>query len=225
MGRRIGLLGGSFNPIHLAHLRAAEEIRERCRLDEVRFIPAAAPPHKPATDLAPAADRLHMVRLAIEGTQGFRASAMEIDRGGTSYSVDTIRQVLSEPDPAERLVFILGLDAFREIHTWKDHEAIFGACDLAVLPRPGSATRLGVEDFPVASRGCVCYDPLRDCFRHESGHTTTLFPISALDVSATEIRRRVREHRSIRFLVPAPVERYIHERQLYRPLSRRPTPL
>lgn len=222
MGERIGLFGGSFNPIHLAHLRAAEEIRERCRLDEIRFVPAASPPHKPAGDLATAADRLRMVELATEGIPGFRASALEIERGGTSYSIDTIRAVLGEHPPPEHLVFVLGLDAFGELHTWKDHAALLAHCDMAILPRPGCRSTLSVDDFPVATRPRICYDPLRDFFRHDSGHTITLFPLPSLDISATEIRRRVREDRSIRFLVPAPVERYILERQLYRLPPRRP---
>jgi nicotinate-nucleotide adenylyltransferase len=189
---RIGLFGGSFNPIHLAHLRSAEEVRERCGLDEVRFVLAAAPPHKGPSDLAPAADRLRMIELAIDGAAGLRASAMEIRRGGTSYSIDTIREILRRPDAPERLVFVL------------------------VLPRPGTRAALTLDDFPVAARPRFCYDPLRDAFRHDTGHTVTLLPVPPLDISATEIRRRVRDGRSIRYLVPPAVERHIRERGLYR---------
>lgn len=216
MGRRLGLFGGSFNPIHLGHLRAAEEIREHYELDEVHFVLAATPPHKGAADLAPAADRLHMVELAVAAAPAFRTSTMEIERGGTSYSIDTIRQVLAGPGRPSHLVFILGLDAFLDLHTWKDYGEIFACCDMALLPRPGCRSTVSIADFPVATRERFCYDSARDCFCHDSGHTVTLVHIPPLHISATEIRRRVREGRSIRYLVPAPVERYIGERELYR---------
>lgn len=215
MGARIGLFGGSFNPVHLAHLRSAEEVRERCNLDEVRFVLAATPPHKGMADLAPAEDRLRMLELALHGAPGLRASAMEIERGGTSYSIDTIRAILSSPDPPERVVLVVGVDTFRDLRTWREHGAIFALCDVAVLPRPGHRTALGARDFPIATRQRFCYDPLRDRFRHDSGHTVVVLPIPPLDISATEIRHRVREGRSIRYLVPTDVERYIREHGLY----------
>ena len=102
-GARIGLLGGSFNPVHLAHLRVAEEIRERYALDQVRLIPASTPPHKVHADLAPASHRLRMLELAVEGAPALVASPIEIDRGGTSYTIDTIRQVLGEAPPPQPL--------------------------------------------------------------------------------------------------------------------------
>ncbi len=215
MGDRVGLFGGSFNPIHMAHLSAAEEVRERYRLDELRFVPAALPPHKPDADLAPAADRVRMLELALADAPGLRVSTAEIERGGTSYSIDTIRHALAAPDAPSILVFIVGLDQFRDLGTWKEYGEILACCDVAVLPRPGSPPCLTLGDFPVATRSRFCYDPLRDHFRHDSGHTVTLCRIPSFDISATEIRRRVREGRSIRFLVPDSVARYIYERGLY----------
>jgi nicotinate-nucleotide adenylyltransferase len=214
-GGRIGLFGGTFNPVHLAHLRAAEEIRMRCQLDGIRIVLAASPPHKESSQLAPAADRLRMIELAIQDTEGLRASTIEIERGGTSYSIDTIRQVLAEPASPSALTLILGLDAFRDLDTWKEHTEVFAHCDVAVLSRPGYRDMLTLDDLPVATRGHFCYDPLRDCFRHDSGHTVALHRITSLNISATEIRRQVKEGRSIRYLVPAPVARYIYDRQLY----------
>jgi nicotinate-nucleotide adenylyltransferase len=215
-GARIGLLGGSFNPVHLAHLRVAEEIRERYALDQVRLIPAATPPHKAAADLVPGSHRLRMVELAVEGASALVASPMEIDRGGISYTIDTIRQVLCEVPRPSALVLIVGIDTFRDMRTWKEHGAIFGHCDVAVVSRPGCSATFTLDDFPVAIRGCFCYDPLRDCFRHDSRHITALHEVIRLDISATEIRRQVRAGRSIRYLVPSPVEDYIHRHRLYR---------
>jgi nicotinate-nucleotide adenylyltransferase len=218
-GGRIGLLGGSFNPVHWAHLRAAEEVREACRLDQVRFVLAATPPHKTSIDLAPVADRLRMLELAVAGNPALRVSAVEVERGGTSYSIDTIRQVLAEDPPPAALTLIVGHDTFRDLHTWKQHGEIFTHCDIAVVSRPGHSGPLSIDDFPVAARQRFCYDPLRDCFRHDSGHTVSFVPIVPLAISATEIRRQVRARLSIRYLVPESVERYIHERGLYQRAS------
>jgi nicotinate-nucleotide adenylyltransferase len=216
-GGRVGLFGGSFNPVHLAHLRVAVEIRGRCQLDEVRFVLSAVPPHKAPADLAPAADRLRMLELAVEGTPGLSVSAIEVERSGTSYSIDTIYQVLGEPNRPSMLVLIVGLDTFRELNTWKDYDEIFLHCHIAVVSRPGCDAPLRIDDFPVASRRCWCYDQACDCFRHESGYTVTFYRIQPLPISATEIRRQVKNGHSIRHLVPPPVERYISERGLYRP--------
>lgn len=212
----IGIFGGTFNPIHLGHLRAAEEFREACALDEVRLIPSALPPHKTSDDLAPAADRLRMVELAVEGTAGFRPWAIELERPGPSYSVDTLRALRGVVPPATRIVFAVGRDAFADFHTWKEHEAIFGLCDVAVLTRPPWPERLVQSDFPVVSQKSFCYDSTSDAFRHVSGHSVSFERITALDISATDIRLRVRTRRSIRFLVPPAVESYIAAHGLYR---------
>ncbi len=215
-GARIGLLGGSFNPVHLAHLRVAEEMRERCALDQVRLVPASTPPHKAAADLALGSHRLRMLELAVAGAPALVASPMEIDRGGTSYTIDTIRQVLCETPSPSALMLIVGIDTFRDMGTWKEHGAIFAHCDVAVVSRPGCSGTFTLDDFPIAIREGFCYDPLRDCFRHDSRHVTALHEVIRLDISATEIRRQVRAGRSIRYLVPPPVEDYIHRHRLYR---------
>ena len=220
---RIGLFGGSFNPVHLAHLSVAVEIRTRCQLDEVRFVLSAVPPHKTPADLAPAVERLRMLELAVEGTPGLSVSAIEVERSGTSYSIDTIHQVLGEPNRPSVLVLIVGLDAFRDLNTWKDCAEIFLHCDIAVVSRPGCDAPLTIDDFPVASRRSLCYEQARDCFRHESGHTVTFYRIQPLHISATEIRRQVKNGQSIRHLVPPSVERYINERRLYHPAPGRET--
>ena len=215
-GRGIGIFGGTFNPIHLGHLRAAEEVRDAEGLDEMRLVPAALPPHKQAAALVAAADRLRMVELAVAGVPGFHASTLELDRPGPSYSVDTLRAVRTELGESTRIVFVLGLDAFRDLHTWKEHAAIFALADVVVVTRPPAPERLSLEDIPIAARNAFWYGPDSEAFRHESRHMLKLQRIAALDISAAEIRASVAARRSIRFLVPAAVEAYIAEHGLYR---------
>lgn len=217
----IGIFGGTFDPIHTGHLRAAEEVRETERLDEIRFVPAALPPHKPRTGVAAAGHRLRMVELAIDGVPGFRASAIELVRAGASYSVDTLRAFRAEIGEDTRLVFVLGFDAFRDFHTWKEHAAIFGLCDIVVVTRPPWPDKLEITDIPVAAREAFCYVSSSESFRHASGHVLTLQRITALDISAARIRALVAAGRSIRFLVPPRVGAYIAERALYREVAPR----
>ena len=212
----IGVLGGSFNPVHLGHLRAAEEVREGQALDEVLLVPAASPPHKDATGLAPADHRLRMLELAIAGRAGLRVARLELDRPGPSYSIDTLRALRANLGRT-RLVFAVGWDAFRDFGTWKDHTEIFATCDVVVVTRPPGPTRLALDDIPVAAREAFCYDPSSESFRHASGYVLSLQRITALDISAAALRARVAAGRSIRFLVPAAVETYIEAHRLYRP--------
>lgn len=212
----VGILGGTFNPIHLAHLRAAEEVREAEALDEVRLVPAALPPHKEAAALVSAAHRLQMVECAVAGLAGLSASGIELGRAGASYSVDTVRAVRAEIGPDRRLVFILGRDAFRDFHTWREPAAIFALCDVVVVTRPPATDPLTEAEIPVAAREAFCYDSHSESFRHRSGHVLKLQRITALDISAAAIRARLVAGRSVRFLVPAAVEAYIAAHGLYR---------
>ncbi len=212
----IGLLGGTFDPIHLAHLRAAEELRCGQALDEVRLVPSARPPHKEGIRMASAADRLRMVQLAIAGHAGLRAWDVELGRTGPSYSVDTLRGLRAEIGADRRIVFALGRDAFAEFDTWKDYEAIFGLCDVVVLTRPPWSATLDLHDIPVAARGAFRYDPASEGLLHASGHGVSLQRITALDISATAIRALVAAQRSIDFLVPPAVAAHIHAQRLYR---------
>jgi nicotinate-nucleotide adenylyltransferase len=213
-GSRIGLFGGSFNPIHLGHLRSAEEIREAFQLAHIYFIPTARPPHKSNGELAPAHHRLRMVELAVADNSCFSASAVELERAGTSYSVDTIRHFLTFLSPAS-LVFVVGLDAFRELHTWKDYTAIPELCDLIVTSRPGIPTPHPEKLLPIALQGVFCYDPQANTYYHASGHTLVLHQIEGLNIAASTIRSKVREGKSFRYLVPPTVATYITEHTLY----------
>ena len=211
---RIGILGGTFNPIHMAHLRCAEEVREAQQLDRILFVPSATPPHKQAAGLASMAHRLAMVRLAIAGNPYFRVSTIEMDRLGHSFSVDTVRALRAHL-PRARFAFIVGMDAFIEIGTWKDYRTLFGLCDLIVMSRPSvHAPRLR-SALPVAARADFCYRQTTTTLEHSTGHHIVYQQISDLDISASAVRERLARGGSIRYLVPIPVERYIARRHLY----------
>ena len=211
---RIGILGGTFNPIHLAHLRSAEEVREAQQLDRILFIPSATPPHKRSNGLAAAPHRLAMARLAIRGNPHFRVSTIEIERRGRSYSVDTLR-ALQARTPGAQFFFILGVDAFREIGTWKDYRSIFALCSLVVTSRPTYKNSPLIGALPVAVRADFCYRPRAQRLEHRTGNQVIFQRISYLDISASAIRHRLHSGRSIRYLVPASVERYIVRHHLY----------
>ncbi len=211
---KIGILGGSFDPIHLGHLRSAEEVREAFALDRVYFVPAANPPHKPNVYLTDGSRRLRMVELAVAGNPSFRASAIEIQRGGTSYSVDTLL-ALREVEPDASLYFILGMDAFREIHTWRDAARIFEIANVVVTSRPPQTAEPSVAHLPVAAQNAFCYYSATRSYRHRNGTALHFLLITGLDISATAIRSHRHDGRSIRYLVAPEVEQYIHEHGLY----------
>ena len=144
--RKIGLFGGTFNPIHLGHLRGAEEVRECCGLDEIIFIPAATPPHKEAGEVIEATHRLEMLRLATRTNPHFSVSTVELERRGTSYSIDTIRFFLEKDQGA--LSFILGRDAFVEIETWREYPTLFSLCSFIVMARPGVGDPSWTDSYP-----------------------------------------------------------------------------
>lgn len=212
--RRIGVFGGTFDPIHIAHLRCAEEGREQLGLDQVLFVPAADPPHK-TRRITPAVHRLAMVRLATAGNPAFRASTIEIDRAGPSYTVDTLRALRQRLGPGVGLTLLLGLDAFREIGTWKEYRILFTLADLAVWSRPPSDARALRLLLPVAARRDFCYGRNDKTLRHHTGNHIRFVNVTALNVSASAIRLRLRRGQSIRYLVPLAVERYLGRHRLY----------
>jgi nicotinate-nucleotide adenylyltransferase len=215
MPQRLGILGGSFDPVHVGHLRSAEEVREAIALDRVYFVPANQPPHKPGRRLAEGRARLAMVEIAIAGNPAFRASDVELNRGGTSYSIDTV-QSFATTEPGALLFFIVGIDTFREMHTWKDTARLFELANVVVTSRPPNAIDPSIEHLPVAAQEAFCYDPITLSYRHRSGTRLCFLPITGIDVSATAIRERSHRGQSIRYLVPQDVERYIREHGLYR---------
>jgi nicotinate-nucleotide adenylyltransferase len=217
MTGRVGLLGGTFDPIHQGHLHAAGVAARSFALDPVLFIPSYAPPHKDGRTVAPAEDRFRMVELACTGRPGFVPSRIEVEARETSYSIITLEKV-RRLFPFARLFFIVGADAFREIDSWRDYERVLEECRWIVTDRPG--TRLAdIRDI----LGGRFRGRMRELRPGEAatedlieGAGIFLLPIDALDVSATEIRRRVREGESIAGLVPEAVAGYIRDRGLYR---------
>jgi nicotinate-nucleotide adenylyltransferase len=212
---RIGLFGGTFDPIHWGHLRSAEEVREAFALDRILFIPTAIPPHKRGETKTSARDRLAMVRLALASNPNFGVSTVEINRPGVSYSIDTLRHFAERNRGNHTYYFILGLDAFREISSWKDFRQVFPLCNFIVTSRPGSRKTNLLGGVSVAVQKLFCYDSGSKSYRHRSGTTLHFLQLTDFAVSASDIRARVRQTKSIRYLVPKAVEDYIGRRCLY----------
>jgi nicotinate-nucleotide adenylyltransferase len=206
----IGLFGGTFDPVHLAHLRTAEEVREALALDRVEMVLAATPPHKTANTQAPVEHRRRMLELAIAGDPHIVLNSSELDRHGPSYSIDTIRAAQTR-EPGVALTFILGADAFATIATWKDYESLFTRCDFCVISRPGAST----GELPIAVENAFCYESSRGVYVHRSGSTLRFLAVTALMISASDIRRRCATGQSIRYLVPSAVADYISAHGLY----------
>jgi nicotinate-nucleotide adenylyltransferase len=215
-GCKVGIFGGTFNPIHLGHLRSAEEIRETFTLDRMYFVPAARPPHRSGDTLVSAVHRLKMVELAVADNPFFQASAIELERTGPSYSVGTIRTFREVLEP-ESLFFVIGFDAFREIHTWKEYASIPELCHLIVTSRPGVSIPSPDQFLPVALQPALWYDPVQRMYRHTSGHSLVFHEIHGLQISASQIRALLRQSKSIRYLVPSTVAAYIADNSLYQP--------
>jgi len=214
--KKIGLFGGTFNPIHLGHLRSAEEIGESFGLDEVIFIPASDPPHKNKGEILPASLRAEMVRLAIVNNPRFALSEVELQRPGKSYSVQTITHFRQRYGGDAQLYFILGLDAFLEINTWMDYAALFSLCHFIVMTRPGFEKNFTPEHLPVEMAKDFCYDSQEGGYAHRSGFLVFSKEITALDISSTKIRENIREHHSVKYLLPEPVQAFIDQNNLYR---------
>jgi nicotinate-nucleotide adenylyltransferase len=213
---RLGLFGGTFNPIHLGHLRAAVEVREAFNLDRLLLIPSAHPPHKIADHVANAEDRLEMVRLAIQDEPSLEASDAELARPGLSYTIETLRYFQEECGSESDIHFIVGQDAFSEITTWKSYQALFVTANFIVMTHPRPKLR-SLEDFIHTQISAEYqYDRASNLYSHPRWCTIFCLNITHLDISATKIREWVRRGRSIRFLVPDAVHGFINKKRLYR---------
>jgi nicotinate-nucleotide adenylyltransferase len=205
-----GILGGTFNPIHFAHLRLGEAARESLGLECVFFVPAAQPPLKHA-GVAPAEDRLEMTRRATAGNPAFQVLDLELRRAGPSYTVDTILE-LEACFPGTRFWFIMGSDALRELDHWHETERLFELVNLAVASRPGSEAPLE-ELLPEHFRPLFRRTP--DGLAHQSGSELRSIPFAPQQISASEIRRRCARGAPIHDCVPDAVAEYIERRKLY----------
>jgi nicotinate-nucleotide adenylyltransferase len=211
---KIGLMGGTFNPVHLAHLRIAQEARGVCDLDRVLFIPAADPPHKPLAGDVSFEQRCEMVRRAIDGNPSFEISDIEGQRAGKSYSIDTIA-VFRHMHPDDELYFIIGSDSFRELGLWHRYPEILRTTNLIVIERPGSTFTDPLVLLPRDIRGELRYIPSANRLVHSAGTIVQFFTGCALNISSSEIRRLVAAGQSITYLVPPEVETYIKKQRIY----------
>jgi nicotinate-nucleotide adenylyltransferase len=213
---RRAIFGGSFNPIHLGHLLMADEMLERLRLDRVVFMPAAAPPHKPAAELAPAEHRYEMVRLAVAGHAGFEVSDLELRRRGPSFTLDTVEALAGRGD---ELSLLIGSETFLDLLSWRQPRRIVELARLVVVPRAGSAfdpesaaaqkvlREIGAERFVGAD------DPVTPT-------TVVVVHATSLPISASDLRARAAQGRSLAFRVPEAVSAYIRRHRLYAEAAR-----
>ncbi len=214
---KIGLMGGSFDPVHAGHLRAAEEISERLALDEVVFIPTLVSPHKSSETMAASSHRLNMLNLSAKRNSRFRVSDMELRREPPSYTVDTLR-ALKQSGPENGYYFIMGCELFAEIDTWKNFPELFNYSSFVVLRRPGYDFADSASTIPLALKNDFRYsysDRGMDVFAHKSSNKLFFIDIAGVRVSSTEVRELARHGNSLRYLVPREVERYIAENGLY----------
>jgi len=218
---RLGVLGGSFNPLHNGHLTIANLVCKRLRLDRVLFIPTGDPPHKPESGLAPASDRLAMVRLAIQGFPKFVVSEIEVLRAGKSYSIDTVRELRRLHGPSVELFFIIGLDAFLDFPNWKEPQALLQACRFVVVPRPGQSFRSLAQLSLLPKLDSKCLDQLDGGGLAEldipvpMGPGIICLPLPPCSNSSSAIRQAIKTGATWANQLPPPVESYILHHRLY----------
>jgi len=198
---RLGIMGGTFDPIHIGHLILGEQAWEALGLDKVLFITAGQPPHKPGAVEAEVVHRYNMVRLAVQDNEHFECSRIELDRPGPSYTIDTIRQILGLYGENTRVYLLVGADEAREFMTWRDPYGIKELSTIVVANRPGYPISEVLAALPPDFASAV--KPLE---------------IPGVDISSTDIRARIKLGCSIRYLVPGAVESYIRDNELYRGL-------
>jgi nicotinate-nucleotide adenylyltransferase len=213
---RWGLFGGTFDPIHVGHLRCAEEIREIFNLNRIIFVPAAQPPHKLHGEITAFYHREQMVKLAIESNPSFSFSDVENKRAGTSYSVETVAHILESPIENLELYFIVGQDAFHAIRTWKEWEKLLIMCHFVVMTRPGYEN-IGLDRILTpAFAEQFTYLPDDDGFKGPTGYSIYFRTVTFLDIASSQVRQRAKEDRSITYLTPDAVRHYIIANGLYR---------
>ncbi|MBI1346659.1 nicotinate-nucleotide adenylyltransferase [bacterium] len=195
--RRIGIYGGTFDPVHLAHLVLAEQCRDQMRLDEIWFVPAHHPPHKSTVAVTPADHRRQMLEFAIAGHEHFRICSVELDRTGPSFTVDTL-ETLTSQHPAVEWSLLIGADSLRDFPNWRGPERITQLAHIVVVNRGQDAL------------------PDLEPYRQRFGDVWSVVTMPGLDIAASDIRLRTQQGRSIRYLVPRAVEVYIQQHGLYR---------
>ena len=219
---RVGLFGGTFNPIHRGHTQVAQDVLTQYALDHIYFIPSAVPPHKAPSDMAAAHHRLSMARMALQGKARMPVSDIEIQRKGPSYTIDTLRWFKAAHETTVCYFFIIGMDAFLEIHTWKSYIRLFDETAFIIMSRPLSGkpvldlaqtleayTHKWISgDYQLSASGKV--------IQHPAKHPLYLALVRPMDIASSQIRKAVRQHHSIGRWVEPSVAQYIETKGLYR---------
>jgi len=221
----IGLFGGTFNPVHIGHLRTVREVQEGFGLDKICFIPSALPPHKKTGHVINAEDRLEMISLAVADAPDFMVSDVEIQRSGFSYTIDTIYYLKSYFPKDTQLFFIIGSDAFLEIYTWKSYKELFQEIPFIVMTRPDNK-KVGIsnnerqkilEDFLQSKiSDKYKFSASQNGYIHDKYKPVFIFNVTLLDISATKIRELIKNKKSVQFLVPEKVEDFIKRKGLFK---------
>ncbi|MGE4130633.1 MAG: nicotinate (nicotinamide) nucleotide adenylyltransferase [Bdellovibrionales bacterium] len=212
MSSKIGIFGGNFDPVHFGHINSMRTVKERLELDKIRAVPAAISPLRIQTQGSNPEHRLNMLRLAIGDEADWQIDTRELDRGGMSFTIDTVNSLLKEND--DQLFLIIGLDQFLKFDQWKDFEKLLDKVDLVVTSRPGHELPLPKSEWPSGvSQLVVDTDGQQAMLK--SGRTIHFIQLEDVEVSATEVRKKVRLGQSLQTEVPPPVARYIQEHHLY----------
>lgn len=199
--KKLGIIGGTFNPIHYGHLVAAEFAREAFALNHIVFVPSARPPHKDLGEILDSQHRLKMVEIAVRDNAYFSVSELEIERRGLSYSVETVAD-FHRMYPGTEIFFILGIDAFMFMNTWKDTDRLAEMCSMIVVTRPGY--HMNPEDERFAGIPALMWEKIE------------VIPIPGFEISSSAIRERVEQGKTIKYLLPPGVEQYIYDHNLYK---------
>lgn len=220
---RAGLFGGTFNPIHNGHLMVARQVLRRLSLDRLYIIPCRVPPHKSLNYLAPSAHRIRMIQLALPADTRYWLSEVEIQRSGLSYTIDTVEHFSTRIIPGAAIFLIMGLDAFLEIHTWKSQRRLLKVAQPVIVTRRvddslPTGDEVGRLNDYIHSRlsGDYRFCEASTCWQDPTGNRIHLLPTAPLDISSSEVRRRIRAGKAVADLVPSAVDTYIEQEELYR---------
>lgn len=210
--QRLGILGGTLDPMHFGHLDAAEVAQRALDLDEVWFVPSHDPPHRPLDPVASPFHRFAMASLAVSDHEAYRACDLELRRAGSSYTIDTLQELHAQGWAPSQLFFIIGVDAFAEVAAWRAYPDVLGAANFAVISRAGMPAPQLAAHLPELSARIATAG-----FTSTNGAGTMIFPVEGRtrDVSSSLVRQRLRDRESISDLVPAQVERHIMAHGLY----------
>lgn len=213
-GSRLGILGGTFDPVHNGHIAVARTVLRHLGLDSILFVPAFLPPHKPSREISSFAHRAAMLELAVQGEAAFATSLLESQRRGPSYSIDTLRALASSLGPDVRLFFIIGMDAFAEISIWKDHSLLLDYASLVVVGRPDLCRHSCEQGVALSFPGAV-FDPAAGCWQGPAAGAIYSVAMEPMPVSSSQVREAVRKGHAIADLVPQAVAAYIFRHGLY----------